>query len=169
MSDDRLDVPAAASSDGTEEDLVTAVLTASRVLLALSARSLGAVADTLTLPQFRMLVVLDSRGPMSLSRLADHLAVNPSTAMRMVDRLTVAGMLARESSPHNRREVRLVLTAEGVRTVAEATERRREEIARTVAAMPAESRSGLIQALHAFAEAGGEPAPAQRQRDLLGW
>ncbi len=148
---------------------MTAVLTASRVLVAISARSLGEVAEALTLPQFRMLVVLDSRGAMSLSRLAEYLAVNPSTAMRMVDRLTAAGMLARESSPHDRREVRLVLTRDGARTVAEATERRREEIARTVAAMPPESRSGLIQALHAFAEASAEPEPAQRRLDILGW
>lgn len=42
--------------------MVTALLTASRLLVAVSARSLAAVEESLTLPQFRMLVVLDSRG-----------------------------------------------------------------------------------------------------------
>ncbi|GAB2751981.1 MarR family winged helix-turn-helix transcriptional regulator [Kitasatospora kifunensis] len=152
-----------------EEDLVTAVLTASRLLVAISARSLGEVAEALTLPQFRMLVVLDSRGAMSLSRLADLLAVNPSTAMRMADRLVGAGMVERGENPHNRREVLFSLTTAGSRTVAEATDRRRAEIARVVEGMPPESRAGLVAALHAFAEAGGEPAAPTRELDLLGW
>ena len=52
-------------------EMVTSVLTASRVLVAISARSLAAVEDTLTVPQFRMLVVLDTSGATSLSRLAE--------------------------------------------------------------------------------------------------
>ena len=44
------------------DDLTDAVLTASRLLVAVSARSLAAVEETLTLPQLRMVVLLDSRG-----------------------------------------------------------------------------------------------------------
>lgn len=51
----------------------------------------------------------------------------------------------------------------------DATDRRRAEIAQVVAAMPPEQRSGLVAALRAFAEAGGEPAAPLRQLDLLGW
>ena len=76
--------------------LTDAVLTASRLLVAVSARSLAAVEDTITLPQFRMLVILDSRGPMKLSSLAELLDVNPSTATRMVDRLVATEMIARQ-------------------------------------------------------------------------
>ncbi|MCX4758617.1 MarR family winged helix-turn-helix transcriptional regulator [Kitasatospora purpeofusca] len=161
--------PADRPSDGVEEDLVTAVLTASRVLVAISARSLGEAAEALTLPQFRMLVVLHSRGAMSMSRLAEYLAVNPSTAMRMIERLVAAGVVVRESSSADRREVRIALTGSGARTVADATDRRREEIARIVASMPAHQRAGLIGALHAFAEAAGEPSAPDRQLDALGW
>ena len=50
------------------------------------ARSLAAVEETITLPQFRLLVILDSRGAMRISSLAELLDVNPSTATRMVDR-----------------------------------------------------------------------------------
>ncbi|KIQ65921.1 MarR family transcriptional regulator [Kitasatospora griseola] len=149
--------------------MVTAVLTASRVLVAISARSLGEVAESLTLPQFRMLVLLHSRGAMSLSRLAEHLAVNPSTAMRMLERLTAAGMVVRDTRPDDRREVRAALTEQGARTVVEATERRRAEIRRIVQAMPARQRSGLVQALRAFSDAGAEPAAPSRQPEPLGW
>jgi DNA-binding MarR family transcriptional regulator len=147
------------------DQVVTAVLTASRLLIAVSARSLASVEDTLTLPQFRLLVVLDSRGDMSLSRLADHLAVNPSTALRMAERLKVLDMIARGENVSDRREVRWSLTESGRRTVREVTARRRKEIAGVAAAIPASQRVELVQALRTFTEAGGEPEAAQT--DLL--
>ncbi|UQA96661.1 MarR family winged helix-turn-helix transcriptional regulator [Streptomyces halobius] len=156
-----------APSDAADE-VVTAVLTASRLLVAVSARSLASVEDTLTLPQFRMLVVLDSRGPMNISRLGEHLDVIPSTAMRMVDRLVAAGMLQREPSPANRRETLISLTGAGRRVVHEATERRRAEIARIVDAMPPAQRAGLVKALQAFSDAGGEPL-AREPHTGAGW
>jgi DNA-binding MarR family transcriptional regulator len=147
-------------SDDVDE-VVTAVLTASRLLVAVSARSLASVEETLTLPQLRMLVVLDTHGERSLSRLAEHLAVNPSTAMRMADRLTALGVVARHENDVDRRSVRLALTDAGRRTVAEVTTHRRKEIAGIVAAIPPSQRTALVRALHAFAVAGGEPpAPA---------
>ncbi|GAA4967825.1 hypothetical protein GCM10023238_39660 [Streptomyces heliomycini] len=55
---------------GDDVEAVTrAVLTASRLLVAVSARSLTAVEDRVTLPQFGWLVVLSTRGcPPSWSR-----------------------------------------------------------------------------------------------------
>jgi DNA-binding MarR family transcriptional regulator len=148
-------------ADGTDlgdvDAVVTAVLTASRLLVAVNARSLASVEDTLTLPQFRMLVVLESRGEVSLTRLAEHLAVNPSTAMRMADRLTALGFITRRNNPEDRRTVRLTLTASGRRTVAEVTARRRAEIAGIVADVPEDQRAELIRGLRNFAAAGGEP------------
>jgi DNA-binding MarR family transcriptional regulator len=143
------------------DQVVTAVLTASRLLVAVSARSLASVEETLTLPQFRMLVVLASRGELSLSRLAEHLAVNPSTAMRMADRLTAIGVITRRESAEDRRSVRLALTEAGRRTVDEVTARRRAEIADIVAAIPPGQRADLVRALHTFAVAGGEPPASE--------
>lgn len=92
--------PAAASSDEPDFDDVTrAVLTASRLLVAVSARSLAAMEDNVTVPQFRMLVVLATRGATKLVVLADQLGVSPSTAMRMVDRLITAGLADRRRQP----------------------------------------------------------------------
>ncbi len=127
------------------------------MLVAISARSLAAVEEPLTVPQFRMLVVLDTSGGASLTRLAEQLAVNPSTAMRMVDRLSTAGMVERTPDPEDRRVVRLVATEAGRRVVHAVTERRQAEIAQIVAAMPHEDRGAMVQALQAFADAAGEP------------
>jgi DNA-binding MarR family transcriptional regulator len=141
----------------TTEAAVDAVLTATRLLVAISARSFAVVEDTLTVPQFRMLVVLARTDRMNISRLGEHLAVIPSSAMRMVDRLATAGMVRREASSSNRREVLVSLTPEGRSVVGKVTRRRRDELARIVAALaPAEQRR-LVDALRAFTAAGGEP------------
>lgn len=157
----------AAGSGDDPERVVAALLTASRLLVAIAARSLAAVEDTLTLPQYRLLVVLDSRGPSSLAGLAEALEVNPSTALRMVERLTAAGMVEKATNPARRREVQLRLTGTGWQTVRQVTDARRAELSRIVAAMPAEQRGQLVAALEAFTEAGGEPA--ERLPVLPGW
>ncbi|WP_326751031.1 MarR family transcriptional regulator [Streptomyces hirsutus] len=149
------EIPAGA---GDDVDAVTrAVLTASRLLVAVSARSLGAVGDRVTLPQFRMLTVLSTRGDTKLVALAGLLHVAPSTAMRMVDRLIAAGLAVRHTNRANRRETLLRLTDEGRRTVEDVTARRRAEIAAIVERLTPGERVALVEALTAFNEAGGEP------------
>src|SRR5690348_6450142 len=158
--------------DAEDVDALTgAVLTASRLLVAISARSLAAVEERVTLPQFRMLVVLAGAGEMKLITLAERLAVNPSTAMRMIDRLTSAGLTRRRVNPANRRETLLCLTDAGRQIVDDVTARRRGEIATIVARMPPAQRTGLVSALRAFTEAGQEPLVNGPARDAipLGW
>jgi DNA-binding MarR family transcriptional regulator len=150
------------------DDVVTAILTASRVLVGVSARSLADVEDTVTLTQFRTLVVLHGHGVINLNRLADLLAVNSSTAMRMIDRLLASELVSRRDNPANRREVLLDLTDEGHRLVQQVSDARRAEIARIVKAMPAGERNELVNALRAFADAAGEPE-ANESTARLGW
>lgn len=157
--------------EGTEDvDAVTrAVLTASRLLVAVSARSLASVEDSVTVPQFRLLVVLSTHGASNLVTLADLLGVNPSTAMRMIDRLIAAGFVSRDINPANRRVTVLQLTSAGRRIVEEVTTRRRDEITTIVERMLPARREALVEALTAFAEAGGEPAPGAQDLYPLGW
>ncbi len=149
------------------EAVTTAMLTASRLLVAISARSLAAVEDTVTLPQFRLLVVLSTQGPAKLVTLARLLGVNPSTALRMVDRLTAAGLVHRQASPHSGREISLTLTTAGHTLVNDVTTRRRHELAAVIRAMPATQRRDLLTALRAFTDAGGEPTA--HPPTPLGW
>ncbi|WP_329140804.1 MarR family winged helix-turn-helix transcriptional regulator [Streptomyces sp. NBC_00670] len=146
---------------GDVDDVARAVLTASRLLVAVSARSLAEVEDRITLPQFRMLVVLSTRGATKLVVLAELLQVAPSTAMRMVDRLIAAGLAERRVNPGNRRETLLTLTDEGRQVVDHVMARRRQEVTGIVRRLTSGQRATLIEALTAFNEAGGEPsAPA---------
>ncbi|KOV65600.1 MarR family transcriptional regulator [Streptomyces sp. NRRL WC-3618] len=168
-------MPERKTPSGTMDDVdvvTREVLTASRLLVAVSARSLAEVEERVTLPQFRMLVVLSTRGATKLVTLADVLQVAPSTAMRMVDRLIAAGLADRQSNPDNRRETLLQLTDEGRRTVVDVTARRRAEIAAIVERLTPTQRLALMEALAAFNEAGGEPlaeALDAAEPHPLGW
>ncbi|RMI35742.1 MarR family transcriptional regulator [Nocardia stercoris] len=124
--------------------------------MGLSARSIAHVDDTITIPQFRTLVILSTRGPVKIAVLATELGVQPSTATRMVDRLVAAELLDRKPNPHSRREQIIELTERGRTVVREVLARRRDEIAAVVARMPAHDRAGLIGGLTAFSAAGGE-------------
>ena len=158
------------AADGTDvQELVTAVLTASRVLVSVSARSLASVEDVVTVTQFRTLVVLDAHGELNLNGLAALLDVTPSTALRMIDRLLVADLVTRHDNPANRREVLLGLTKQGQRIVAEVTSKRRAEITKIVTSMPQAQRSDLVTALRAFADAAGELDPQPEAPENLGW
>jgi DNA-binding MarR family transcriptional regulator len=144
----------------TDDDVVDAVLRASRVLVSVAVRSLAAVDHDVTLPQYRALVVLASRGPQRPTELAEALAVHPSTITRLCDRLVAKQLVHRGESPANRREVSIELTAKGRRLVDAVTARRRREIATIVANIPARERSATVHALHALGEAAGEPSDA---------
>ncbi|WP_433154692.1 MarR family winged helix-turn-helix transcriptional regulator [Actinomadura nitritigenes] len=154
-------------ADGGADEVTSALLTASRLLVAISARSLAAVEDAVTPPQFRLLVVLSAQGPAKLVTLAGLLEVNPSTALRMVDRLAAAGLVDRRASPASGREVRIQLTAAGRAIVGDVTARRRADIAAVVSRMPPGQRRALVAALRAFNAAGGEPPVTNLAR--LGW
>lgn len=149
--------------------LVSAVLTASRVLVGVSAQSLAEVEERVTLSQFRTLVVLEGHGPSGLNRLAERLGVGASTALRAVDRLVEAGYVERRPSDVDRREVVIAPTDAGRGLVARVTARRRTAVEQIVRAMPARGRDQIVAALDAFATAADEPAVTSDSATALGW
>jgi DNA-binding MarR family transcriptional regulator len=148
------------------EQLVDAVLGASRALVAVAARSLADLADDVTLPQYRVLVELASRGPQRSAEIAETLGVERSTAGRMCDRLVRKGLVQRRRETADRRAVRISLTQDGRDLVNEVTQRRRSEIARILRRMPVADRGPVLVALSAFADAAGE---VPEQAWSLGW
>ena len=139
-----------------DEAAVDAVLTASRTMVAVATRSLGAAAEETTIAQYRALVVLASRGPQRMVDLAGALGVTPSTAGRMCDRLLRKGLIRRQRARADRREVQVSVTAAGQLVVDQATERRRELIAGILGRLPARQQAAVAAALSAFAAAAGE-------------
>ena len=139
-----------------EGTVVDAVLTASRTLVGVATRSLGAAAENTTIAQYRMLVVLASRGPQRIGDLAAALDVAPSTAGRMTDRLVRKQLVRRHRGRTDRRSVLVSVTAAGRLVVDEATVRRRVLIEDILARMPADQQRAVATAFAAFAAAAGE-------------
>ncbi|MGH9298170.1 MAG: MarR family winged helix-turn-helix transcriptional regulator [Acidimicrobiales bacterium] len=140
------------------DPLIDAVLRASRALVGVAARSITGVADDVTVPQYRALVVLASHGPQGMAGLASELGVSPSTATRMCDRLVRRGLVRRRISNEDRRQVRLALTSDGLALLEEVTAARRNEIERILGSLSRASRRQLVTSLTAFSEAAGELA-----------
>jgi DNA-binding MarR family transcriptional regulator len=153
----------AADDDGR---VTEALLTASRALVGVAARSLASVDAEVTLVQYRALLVLAERGPQHVGELAEALATHPSTTTRMCDRLVAHALVRRRVERANRRETVISLTIKGRDIVQRVTDVRRSEITRIVRRIPAGLRESTIVALEAFAGAAGE---LPEQSWSLGW
>lgn len=141
------------------DDTTTAVLTASRALLAVVARSVAPVLDQVTVPQFRVLVILsNAAGPIRHGDLAEALSLHTSTFTRTTDRLVAGGWVERRENPDNRRETLVSLTPAGREIVTRVTEARRAEIRAVLERLPAAERAQIRDALTLFHQAAGEPS-----------
>ena len=148
------------------EAIREAVLTGTRAVVGVAARSLAEVSDDVSLAQYRVLVLLDSRGPLTMGELAASLDVHPSTVTRVCDVLVDKGLIIRRTPKSNRRGVKAHLATRGRRLVAEAMHRRRELIDQALAQMSAPARTRLARSLTEFAHALGESSD---HAWLLGW
>jgi DNA-binding MarR family transcriptional regulator len=139
-------------------DQIEAVSRASRALVGIAAASIASVVDDVTVPQWRVLVMVDTRGPLNLAAVAAGLDVNPSNASRICDRLIKAGWLDRQESPTDRRNITLSLTADGRRLVTKVVRHRRRAITKVLRGMAPRDRALVAAAFDQFATAAGEPA-----------
>jgi DNA-binding MarR family transcriptional regulator len=135
-----------------------AVLAASRALLGVVAQSVSPALEFVTLPHFRVLVVLRSGGPLRMGSLAESMGANSSTFSRSIDRMVTGGWVERSASPDSRREVIISATPAGRGLVDAVTERRRLAISEILSEMSTESQGSLLAALEVFSAAAREPA-----------
>lgn len=146
------------------DELVEALLVASRALVGVAARSIAGI--DVTLPQYRALVVVGSRPGVSVGDLAAALDIHPTTATRMCDRLVAKRLLRRAQAAGDRRGVELHVTAGGRRLLARVVERRTRDLATIVSRLGPEVAADGVRALVSFAEAAGE---VPLDLDPLGW
>ena len=111
------------------------------------------VVPHLSARQLFALQTVRRRPELNLTALAEHLEIGLPTASRLCGRLVSAGLLQRTVQPHNRREVRLMVTADGRRFLADITERRSHCLATVFAAMTPGERASLRRGLGAFEQA----------------
>jgi DNA-binding MarR family transcriptional regulator len=149
---------AIAPDDGVpnDEEVIGAIILASRAMVAIAVRSLAGNPDEVTLPQYRTLVVLTYGGPRRLADLAEALNVSPSTATRMCDRLVRKNLVSRTRDELDRREVKLTITPAGRKIVADVIERRRAEVRDMLQAIPVPLRRQLVSSLTLLAVVADE-------------
>ena len=131
-------------------------VTASRALLGAVARSMAGALELVTLPQFRVLVVLATSGHLRTGALADRVGVGHSTFSRSVDRMVVGGWVSRSTSPVSRREIMISLTPAGRALVDEVTVRRRAEISGILSRLSDNELLAVETGFSLFSLAAGE-------------
>jgi DNA-binding MarR family transcriptional regulator len=152
---------------GSRDDEADAVLAACRILVTLSAQSIAAVEDVADMSQVRALVVIASRGSVSLGELATAADLHPSRASRLCDRLVAEGLINRADDPANRRQLTLTLTPSGEEVVRTVMQHRRDAIKPILARLTKQRRAELLSVLKEFASAGGEPSDLELWS--MGW
>ena len=144
------------TSDSADE-AIDAALAAANVMLRVAARSVLEVEDRVTTPQLRVLMLIETSGPRSLTDVAAGLAVHPSNATRTCDKLVRAGYITRAEDPDDRRYALLDLTGPGRDLIEHVLRQRRRAMAEVFRNLQDDERDAVAQALRAFAEAAGEP------------
>jgi hypothetical protein len=131
----------------SEPDGLDELLAVSRGLLGVVARSLAPALEDVTVPQFRLIVLVTTLGPTRSSDLAERLAAG--------------GWVERHPSETNRREVLVVVTDRGRALVQQVTEHRRAELRRVLSAIPAAERATIARASELLRQAMSEPLPEE--------
>lgn len=102
--------------------------------------------------QMAVLLHLHYRGPREVMACGDLLQLSPAGASQMIERLVQGGLVQRSETPDDRR-VRLVhLTAAGQQVVAESIQAQQGWLAPLLAALTAEQRTAVSQALRLLTE-----------------
>lgn len=115
--------------------------------------SVGSLAATASPTQIRALLVLRDTGGCSNTELAGQLKIFPSSASRITDRLTATGWITRQTASQDRREIRLILTPAGHRTVDQFVQNRRDIIGAVLTGMRRSEQMALLRGLTAYADA----------------
>jgi DNA-binding MarR family transcriptional regulator len=76
-------------------------------------RSLPVLASTLTMQQFKVVMILSLQDSASGQELSQHLGVGLGTVTGIVDRLVARRLVTRREDPDDRRIRRIILTAAG--------------------------------------------------------
>ncbi len=73
--------------------------------------------QNLTVAQHAAIMIIDERGPSTIKALAEALGISAPSASAMVDKLVSKGVLDREQSRQDRREVRVSISAASAKKI----------------------------------------------------
>ena len=106
----------------------------------------------ITGPQLACLLALKEGGPLLGTRLARKVYLSPSTVVGIVDRLEEKGLVTRERSPTDRRQVQVCITAAGVQLVANAPSPLQDKLSEALKNLPELEQVSITLALEKVVE-----------------
>jgi DNA-binding MarR family transcriptional regulator len=116
-----------------------------------------------SVPQYRVLCVLDASPQSSLSAVADNLGLGLPATSRLVTGLVGKGLVVRKSRPDDRRQVSLVLTPKGRAAMNINRQLTIEQLAGEVEHLGEAERATIVRAMSLLRDVFGVAAPAQQQ------
>jgi len=105
----------------------------------------GATGSQLTPTKLRALDLLAESGGLRVGDLAEGMAVDETSATRLVDRLEAMGVAKREPDRLDRRATEVVLTRAGERLIADVSHRREKFFRDVLAALDPDERDELVR------------------------
>jgi DNA-binding MarR family transcriptional regulator len=139
---------------------------ATRGLLALNVSVLEQMEKKIGLAPLRALQSLERLGPSMVTELGADLDLLPSTASRLSDRLSDAGLITRRVSPTNRRATLLELTDAGRAVLDELIALRLDVMGAVAAEMTDRDRAALVRGARAFTTAHQQLSEHSRQQAI---
>lgn len=137
---------------------MAATLSATRAMVTIGARQLYELDPTMTLPQYRAMVVLSYGGPKLMSELASDLGVSKATAGRIAARLQKAAFVELTAVEGDGRATRAILSARGRDVIRRVSVHRQAMFEPFLCDLSPDELTSLAVALEKFAAATGEPA-----------
>ena len=145
--------------DRTTSDAdVAALELMTRAMVGLTLRSMEVLGAAVSMPQFRLLLVLSGLGRVPSSRLAHEMGISASSVTRLADKLAAAGLLTRGTDPRSRSVVTVEVTSAGVDLVSRVVARRHEQLAAILAQMSPGERTDAVRVARRFADLSGDAA-----------
>ena len=139
---------------------------ATRGLFALNVSVLEQMEKKIGLAPLRALQSLERLGPSMVTELGEDLDLLPSTASRLSDRLSDAGLITRRVSPTNRRATLLELTDAGRAVLDELVALRVQALGAVATEMTDRDRAALVKGAHAFTTAHQQLSQQSRQQSV---
>jgi DNA-binding MarR family transcriptional regulator len=120
----------------------------------------------LTPAQSEALRIIADHGPLALKELGGMLVCDSGTSpSRIVDRLVAAGLVQRDASEHDRRQIRLAVTPEGDDRAARVRRIEDQLYDAIDSALNADDTHVLLRALHALTQGSAAGGALQKRLD----
>jgi DNA-binding MarR family transcriptional regulator len=150
------------ADDNDVEEALETIISAAGSLLAIVARSVESALGAVTLPQYRLLVILTRAQLTPVARLVELTGASAVSVDGMIRSMEKDGWISTAGTGTDSDPV-VEVTVHGHQVVKHVTNRRRADIAAVLERMSEPDRWKVADALGRFAWAAGEPGPDDLQ------